>query len=107
MPDIVVVFSKKPYGGQEFQGCSPSRHPRAKLPDDRHAQATIPAVLSNIQGLVAVVLADRQCQIGKQVDRKPRLIAQDIRNVLLRRWAENIDVELEHRIAESVGRFVV
>ena len=70
------------------------------------AEAPVPAVLPEVQGLVAVVFADRQRQVGEQIDRKSRLIAQDVGDVLLRRRAEEIDVELEHRVAEAVGRLV-
>ncbi len=37
------------------------------------------------QSLAAVVLADRQRQVGDHVDREARLIAQDVGEVLLRR----------------------
>jgi len=89
-----------------FQGRPPARHPRAELPDDGHAQTSVPAVLPDIQRLVTVVFTDRQRQVGEQVDGKPRLIAQGIGDVLLRRRTEDVDVELEHRVAETAGRLV-
>jgi len=69
LPDIVVVVSEEPHGGKKFQCRTLTRHPCAELPDDRRAQAPIPAVLSNIERLAAVVLADGHRQIDEQVDR--------------------------------------
>ena len=56
------------------------------------------------RGWSAVVLADRHRQVGEQVDGEARLVAQDVGDVLLRRRAEEVDVELEHRVAEPLGR---
>jgi hypothetical protein len=103
LADEVVVGPEERHGGQELQGRAPARHPRPKLPGDGRPYAPIPAVLADVQRLAAVVLADRHGEVGDQVERKPRLVAQGVDQGLLRRWPEEIDVELEGRVAEPAG----
>ena len=104
--EVVGVVAEQPDGRQQLQRRAPPRHPVAQLPDHRHADAAIPAVLAEVQQPAAVVLADRQAQIDEQVEREAGLVAQHIGNILLGRRADQVDGEFEHRIAESARRLV-
>ncbi len=72
LPDKVVVLSKKPDGGDYLQ----ARHvPPGKRPEmvlDRKGEPTKPAVLADINQLIAFVFTDWKCRHHCKVNRQGR-----------------------------------
>ena len=58
LADEVVVGAEDPDRRQELERRPALRRPTAELPDDRRADPPVPAVLADVERLVAVVLAD-------------------------------------------------
>ena len=106
LADVIGVVAEEPDGRQEFQGRPPARHPCAELPDDGKADAAVPAVLPDVQWLAAVVFTDRDGEIGQHVEREARLVTHHVRDGLLRLRTDQVDVELDSRVAKAARRLL-